>query len=158
MPNNLKPLLPFATAAAGAGASYYFLGKEKKNGKRVPREGLEPWAVAVGGALVGYIAGQFVASRLKPPPAPAPAPQAIPKGTPPEEEYVDLDEAPRGLPAAPMSTAPGSGMEPDVRAGGSEDGDLLSSMGAFAGSGEGGMGSFGGSYGNLDDVETDAIS
>ena len=43
---NLKDLIPFLSAAAGAGAGYYFLGREKKGDKRVPREGLEPWATA----------------------------------------------------------------------------------------------------------------
>jgi hypothetical protein len=146
-----KNLLPFITAAAGAGASYYFLGKEKKGDKRVTREGLEPWAVAAGGGLVGYIAGQFISSRLKPPPAPAvaaPEPKQVQEQP---DQYVDLDGAPAGLPA-PMST------EPDTRASGADDSDLMDSMGSFAGTGEGGLGSFANPYGdtdNLDGIDND---
>ena len=149
-------LIPILTGAAGAGASYWFLGTTKSSqGKRSPKEGIEPWAVALGGGLVGYIAGQFISSKLSPAPAAgagvqAPLTQAAQQ---PVGEYLDLDRpVRRALPPGPMAPPP----QPpkavvDVRAGGADDSDMLESYGSFEGVGEDGLGSYG------LDVDVDAI-
>jgi hypothetical protein len=154
---NLKNLLPFLTAAAGAGAGYYFLGREKRGDKRVPREGLEPWATAVGGALVGYVAGQFFSSRF-PEPAPqlqAPGVQAAPQTSP----YVDLDGAPlKALPPArPQIPVPTASIAPDTRADGASDAELLNSLGSLEGTSEDGLGSYEGAYGDVDGIDVEAL-
>lgn len=156
---NLKNLLPFLTAAAGAGAGYYFLGREKKGDKRVPREGLEPWATAVGGALVGYVAGQFFSSRL-PEPVPqlqAPGVQAAPQAA--AQQYVDLDESPlKALPPArPQIPVPTASIAPDTRADGASDAELLNSLGSLEGTGEDGLGSYEGPYGDVDGIDVEAL-
>lgn len=154
---NLKNLLPFLTAAAGAGAGYYFLGREKKGDKRVPREGLEPWATAVGGALVGYVAGQFISSRF---PEPVQAPQLQAPGAQPQASpYVDLDgTAPKALPPArPQIPVPTASIAPDTRADGASDVALLNSLGSLEGTGEDGLGSYEGPYGNVDDIDVEAL-
>lgn len=159
---DFKNLIPFLTAAAGAGAGYYFLGQEKKGDKRVPREGLEPWATAVGGALVGYVAGQFVASRFQPPPAATALPAANVE-TPAQrgEQYVDLDGAPvskpLALPPAQSVPVPSAQIQPDTRADGADDSELLDGMGSFAGTGEDGMGSYEGHYGDVDGIDVEAL-
>lgn len=150
---DLKSLLiPIITGAAGAGASYWFLGREKSGRAK---EGIEPWAVALGGGLVGYIAGQFITSRLASPNATAGAGVQAPltqAAQQPVGEYLNLDQpvrralpAPRSAPQGPA--APG----PDVRAHGSDDSNMLESYGSFEGAGEDGLGSYG------LDVDVDAI-
>jgi len=165
---NLKDLIPFLSAAAGAGAGYYFLGREKKGDKRVPREGLEPWATAVGGALVGYVAGQFVSSRFQasaPALQPAQAAQATAQAL---NEYVDLDggtaplalPAPRAPQAAPRPVVmprQAQPLPPDSRGDGISDAALLDSMGTFEGAGEDGLGSYEGPYGDVDDIDVEAL-
>jgi len=164
---NLKDLIPFLTAAAGAGAGYYFLGREKKGDKRVPREGLEPWATAVGGALVGYVAGQFVASRFQAPASQLPAPEAQ-VAAQALNEYMDLDggHAPLALPPArpgarpvPQPVIPRAPQvrAPDSRGDGVSDAALLDSMGTFEGAGEDGLGSYEGPYGDVDDIDVEAL-
>jgi len=162
---NLKDLIPFLSAAAGAGAGYYFLGREKKGDKRVPREGLEPWATAVGGALVGYVAGQFVSSRFQAP-APALQPAQAPQAAQALNEYMDLDggTAPLALPPArPVTPRPvvmpraPQPLPPDSRGDGVSDAALLDSMGTFEGAGEDGLGSYEGPYGDVDDIDVEAL-
>jgi len=157
---DLKNLIPFLTAAAGAGASYYFLGREKKGDKRVPREGLEPWATAVGGALVGYVAGQFVASKFTKPVVPALPATNVETAVQTGEQYVDLDGAPRLALPAPRPTSiqiPTADIQPDTRADGASDAELLNSLGSLAGTGEDGMGSYEGAYGDVDDIDVEAL-
>lgn len=157
---DFKNLIPFLTAAAGAGASYYFLGREKKGDKRVPREGLEPWATAVGGALVGYVAGQFVASKIQPPPPPA-LPKNVETAAQRGEQYVDLDGQPARPLALPAPQAqipvPTAAIQPDTRADGANDAELLNGLGTFAGTGEDGMGSYEGAYGDVDGIDVEAL-
>lgn len=148
-------LIPILTGAAGAGASYWFLGTTKSSqGKRSPKEGIEPWAVALGGGLVGYIAGQFITSKLAPAPTAAAgagvqAPLATTQSG--QGEYLDLDRpVRRALPPGP-TPAPAKLEQVDVRAAGSDDSDMLESYGSFEGVGEDGLGSYG------LDVDVDAI-
>lgn len=138
---NWQSFIPYITALAAGGASTYFLGMEKKSGKRAFKDGMEPWACAVGGLLVGYVAGKFVQTRLSP--TPPPPPQLRPPVT--EQglgEYLDLEMAPpRALPPPRPLHRP-QPPTPDTRAAGRSDAELLQSNGIFEGSGEDGLGSY----------------
>lgn len=125
-----KSLLPFLTAAAGAGAGYFFFGRAKP-GQKVAKPAMEVWATAIGGALVGYAAGQFVRGRLQQAPA---LPQAASPKPAPADDTVDLD-APLALPEHQSDSV-------DVRATDADDAAIMDSMGSLAGSGEDGLGSY----------------
>lgn len=156
---DLKSLLiPLLTAAGGGAAGYYFLGTTKSSqGKRTKKDGIEPYAVAVGGALVGYIAGQLIQSRLAPK-APALTQQQLAAQQLAQQvavgEYMDLDKpVRRALPPAP---APAKLEQVDVRASNSDDSDLLGSFGSLEGTGEEGLGSYGLEV-NADDIDVEEL-
>jgi hypothetical protein len=72
------------------------------------------------------------------------APLALPPARPVTPRPVVMPRAPQPLP-------------PDSRGDGVSDAALLDSMGTFEGAGEDGLGSYEGPYGDVDDIDVEAL-
>lgn len=151
----LRDYIPYLLAAGAGGAGLYFLGYDRKG--KAFKEGMEPWACAIGGLLVGYTAGKVVQNYLAPKAVPLPSPPPSQPSVSPLGEYLDLEvDTPRLALPPPRVATHQPAKRADVRAVTADDAAVLNDMGSFATSGEDGMGSYD-TGADADEIDVDQL-